>query len=93
MVQLGRGSGLHRVTKASLRGALFRSRSYELPQVDQFADEERRGMLEQFAAVLVARPKAWSFDRRAGHTDPQVVIPNGGAITVHPAAQRVTVAY
>jgi muramoyltetrapeptide carboxypeptidase LdcA involved in peptidoglycan recycling len=87
-----------------------------------------RGMLEQFAAVLVARPKAWSFEQpnddaakeryvaeqsaavlRAiaeynptvpvvtgmdiGHTDPQLVIPNGGTITVEPGAHRVLVRY
>ena len=87
-----------------------------------------RGMLEQFAAVLVATPKAWdrdvgqsvaqrvqfASDQRAsivraldeynpgvptvfgldfGHTDPQIVIPHGGAITVDGINRTVTVAY
>ena len=87
-----------------------------------------RGMLEQFAAVVVATPKAWdrdvgqsvaqrvqfAADQRAamsraldeynlgvptvfgldfGHTDPQIVIPHGGAITVDGVNHTVTVAY
>lgn len=87
-----------------------------------------RGMLEQFAAVVVATPKAWdretgqsvaertqfAADQRVaimraldeynpgvptvfgldfGHTDPQIVIPYGGAITVDGIKKTVTVAY
>jgi muramoyltetrapeptide carboxypeptidase LdcA involved in peptidoglycan recycling len=87
-----------------------------------------RGMLEQFGAVLVGRPKAWSlenptspaekrqyaddqrdavlralgeYNRSApvvfgvdfGHTDPQLVIPNGGHVTVDAVARRVLVTY
>lgn len=87
-----------------------------------------RGMLEQFAAVVVATPKAWdrevgqsvaerihfAADQRAsieraldeynpgvpavfgldfGHTDPQIVIPHGGSITVDGIDRTVTVAY
>lgn len=87
-----------------------------------------RGLLEQFAAVVGGRPKAWSFERRSsaqekaryveeqnaavvrafeeynpgvpivlgpdfGHTDPQVVIPNGGSVTVDAAEGRLFVTY
>lgn len=87
-----------------------------------------RGMLEQFAAVLVATPKAWDRDvgqsltqrvqfaadqresvSRAlneynpgvptvfgldfGHTDPQIVMPHGGSITVDGVNRTVTVTY
>jgi muramoyltetrapeptide carboxypeptidase LdcA involved in peptidoglycan recycling len=87
-----------------------------------------RGLLGRFAAVLVGRAKAWSFERpdplaaraayarrqrdavlraldeynpRAvvvldvdfGHTDPQLVIPHGGAVTVSPPDRRITVTY
>ena len=87
-----------------------------------------RGMLEQFAAVAVATPKAWdrevgqsvaertrfAEDQRAamlraldeynpgvptvfgldfGHTDPQVVIPHGGSMTVDGINRTVTVTY
>jgi muramoyltetrapeptide carboxypeptidase LdcA involved in peptidoglycan recycling len=85
-----------------------------------------RGLLQQFPAVLIGRPKAWSFDtpneptaRRTytsqqhdavlraideyhpdavvvldvdiGHTDPQLVLPHGGGITVDAVTQRITV--
>jgi len=87
-----------------------------------------RGMLEQFAAVVVATPKAWdrevgqsvaertqfAADQRAsmvraldeynpgvptvfgldfGHTDPQIVIPYGGLMTVDGINRTVTVTY
>jgi muramoyltetrapeptide carboxypeptidase LdcA involved in peptidoglycan recycling len=87
-----------------------------------------RGLLQQFAGVLVARPKA-SFGRTprsapervayrdaqreaivraleeyapgvpavfgvdAGHTDPMVVLPIGGPVTLDPAGERITVEY
>jgi len=87
-----------------------------------------RGMLGQFAAVVVATPKAWdrevgqsvarrtqfAADQRAamtraldqynpdvptvfgldfGHTDPQVMIPHGGSMTVDGVNRTVTVTY
>jgi muramoyltetrapeptide carboxypeptidase LdcA involved in peptidoglycan recycling len=87
-----------------------------------------RGMLEQAAAVLVGRPKAWNFERQLteeqktafvdtqyaavlnsvatycrdipvvcgldiGHTDPQLVLPYGGQVTVDPGRKRITVEY
>ena len=87
-----------------------------------------RGMLEQFAAVAVATPKAWdrevgqsvaertqfATDQRAsivraldeynpgvptvfgldfGHTDPQIVVPHGGSMTVDGINRTVTVTY
>jgi muramoyltetrapeptide carboxypeptidase LdcA involved in peptidoglycan recycling len=87
-----------------------------------------RGLLKQFPAVLMGRPKAWSLEspneptaRHAytkdqhdavlramaeynpdaavvldvdfGHTDPQLVLPHGGEITVDPTARRITVSY
>jgi muramoyltetrapeptide carboxypeptidase LdcA involved in peptidoglycan recycling len=213
MVQLGRSGTMHPVTEASIAAALFTSGEYEVPQVEQYTDEEvnwadaaaattplpmqpappwswhgpatrvtgpswggnleildwnlragthirpsadyagavffvetseelpsatyvyrvlmamgERGLLGQFAAVLVARPKAWTFENRTstdektryageqaaavlrafdeynpgvpivigldfGHTDPQVVIPSGGSVTVDSEAQRVSVTY
>jgi muramoyltetrapeptide carboxypeptidase LdcA involved in peptidoglycan recycling len=87
-----------------------------------------RGLLQQFAAVAVATPKAWdrsegqpvaertrfAQDQRAamlraleeynpgvptvfgldfGHTDPQVVMPYGGSMTVDGLSSSVTVTY
>jgi muramoyltetrapeptide carboxypeptidase LdcA involved in peptidoglycan recycling len=87
-----------------------------------------RGLLERFAAVVVAKPKAWNHDRRTtdaervtfraeqrravqralatynpsavvvfgpdfGHTDPQVVLPVGGPVTVDGPGQRLLVTY
>ncbi len=87
-----------------------------------------RGLLEQFAAVAVATPKAWdrevgqSVDERTrfaadqkasilraleeynpgvptvfgldfGHTDPQIVMPYGGLMTVDGVSCTVTVTY
>lgn len=87
-----------------------------------------RGLLQQFPAVLMGRPKAWSLESpneptariaytshqhdavlRAmaeynpdavvvldvdfGHTDPQLVLPHGGEITVDAAARRIRVRY
>jgi muramoyltetrapeptide carboxypeptidase LdcA involved in peptidoglycan recycling len=106
--------------------------SEEMLPASQVRDILRRlgelGMLEQFAAVLVARPKAWSFEQPLsarsketyvieqseavlqtldechldipvvmgldiGHTDPQLVMPNGGQVTVDAAARRILVTY
>jgi muramoyltetrapeptide carboxypeptidase LdcA involved in peptidoglycan recycling len=87
-----------------------------------------RELLQRFAAVIWARPKAWSFEqpnntagkqrytnaqREAvlsalteyhpgvplvfgvdfGHTDPQLVIPNGGQVTVDGHRQQIHVTY
>ena len=87
-----------------------------------------RGLLGQFAGVLVGRAKAWSFeaplaehDKRVyaeqqqaaiaraldeynpdvptvfdvdlGHTDPQLVIPHGGPVTIDGVSRRITVTY
>jgi len=87
-----------------------------------------RGILAQCGAILMGRPKAWSFDQpndadaRAkyvadqaevvrrilaeyapdtptvlnldiGHTDPQVVLPYGGQITVDGRDRSITVSY
>ena len=87
-----------------------------------------RGLLEQFPAVVVGKPKAWerevdqseqwraafraeqyaavlrALDDYApdalavlgpdlGHTDPQVVLPYGGVMTVDGPGLRITVSY
>ena len=87
-----------------------------------------RGLLSQFSAILVARPKAWSFTQPLeaeekdkyirtqrdavqaalreynpqalavfnldfGHTDPQVIIPNGGHIRIDGIQRRIFVTY
>ena len=87
-----------------------------------------RGLLQRFSALLMGRPKAWSFEcpnspeqRKAyvdaqleavlgafaeynpgiplvfdvdfGHTDPQLVIPNGGDVRIDPASRSVRVRY
>lgn len=87
-----------------------------------------RGLLRQFAAILVARPKAWSFTQQLkanekityildqkkavqealreynshalavfnldfGHTDPQVIVPNGGHIRIDGIQRRIFVTY
>ena len=87
-----------------------------------------RGLLQRFAALLMGRPKAWSFDhpnapeeRTAyvdaqheavleamaeyspgvpvvldvdfGHTDPHLVMPNGGEVRIDPARELISVRY
>ncbi|WP_328415067.1 LD-carboxypeptidase [Streptomyces violaceus] len=87
-----------------------------------------RGLLRRFSALLMGRPKSWSFEHpnspeeaaryasdqreavlramRAyapdttivfdvdfGHTDPQLVIPYGGAVRVDGPDRRITVTY
>ena len=87
-----------------------------------------RGLLQRFRALLMGRPKAWSFEHpngpaeRAtyvdaqhaavleamkeyspdvpvvldvdfGHTDPQLVMPNGGDVRIDPAAGTISVRY
>jgi muramoyltetrapeptide carboxypeptidase LdcA involved in peptidoglycan recycling len=82
--------------------------------------------LQRFSAVLMARPKAWTFERRStpvervafvdaqheavpdacqeyvpdipavldvdfGHTDPQPVLPHGGAVRISPTTQTIQV--
>jgi muramoyltetrapeptide carboxypeptidase LdcA involved in peptidoglycan recycling len=87
-----------------------------------------RGLLRRFGALLMGRPKAWSFEhpndqpgRQAyvdaqheavlgamaeyspdvpvvldvdfGHTDPQLVMPNGGEVRIDPGARTIGVRY
>ena len=87
-----------------------------------------RGLLQQFAAVLVGRPKAWSFEHPhtaedkakfihdqaeaitkalheyhpgvptvfnldIGHTDPQLILPNGGWMKIDGIQQTISVRY
>lgn len=87
-----------------------------------------RGLLQRFAALIMARPKAWTFEdprtpegRAAyvdaqrevvlttwqeyrpdapvvfdvdfGHTDPQLVVPNGGQVRLDPAEGTIDVLY
>ena len=87
-----------------------------------------RGWLEQFSAILIGRPKAWSFDRQMapaersafrqaqrdavvkavrtynqtipivqnldfGHTDPQVIVPNGNRARIDATHRRVFFTY
>ncbi|PVZ13093.1 S66 family peptidase [Actinomycetospora cinnamomea] len=113
-------------------GVLFLESSEEMPPAAYvyrvLMCMGERGLLQRFGAVLMGRPKAWSFERpngpraraeyvdaqhgavlRAlgeyhpdalvvldvdlGHTDPQLVVPHGGTITVDGAARRITVEY
>jgi len=125
--------GRYLLDPAAYAGAvLFVETSEELPPATYvyrvLMGLGERGMLEQFAAVLVGTPKAWdrevgqsvaqrtqfAADQREaiaraldeynpgvptvfgldfGHTDPQIVIPHGGSITVDGNNQTVTVAY
>lgn len=87
-----------------------------------------RGLLQQFAAILVGRPKAWSFEHPQtaqekarfiseqaeavsqaldeyhpgvltvfnldiGHTDPQLILPNGGQVKIDGRQQTISVRY
>jgi muramoyltetrapeptide carboxypeptidase LdcA involved in peptidoglycan recycling len=65
MVQLGRPGSMHPTTRAALERAMFTHGAYVLEPPSQYGDEEAdwRGLLQQFAAVLWARPKAWSFEQ------------------------------
>ncbi|MBZ3902987.1 S66 family peptidase [Streptomyces griseiscabiei] len=113
-------------------GVLFLETSEELPSGEEVFRTLRnmgeRGLLRRFSALLMGRPKAWSFEQpntpeeaarytagqreavlRAmrtyapdttivfdvdlGHTDPQLVIPYGGAIRVDGPARRISVTY
>ncbi len=118
---------------AAYAGAvLYLETSEELPSAEYvyrvLMGMAERGLLQQFSAVLMGRPKAWEFNRpnspeqkaaytgeqhdavlRAlteyhpdvpvvfnvdfGHTDPQLVIPNGGEVTVDAVERRITVRY
>lgn len=126
-------SGRHVLDPAAYRGCvLLLETSEEMPSAEYvyrvLIGMGERGMLEQFAGVLVAAPKAWSFERpldlpgreaytrdqeeavlrtlgeyhpgvptvtgvEFGHTDPQLVLPYGGEITIDPAQRRLTAAY
>ncbi|MCL6733707.1 S66 family peptidase [Streptomyces neyagawaensis] len=113
-------------------GVLFLETSEELPSGEEVFRTLRnmgeRGLLGRFSALLMGRPKTWSFEKpnspeeaeryasgqreavlRAmrvyapdttivfdvdlGHTDPQVVMPYGGAVRVDGPARRITVSY
>jgi muramoyltetrapeptide carboxypeptidase LdcA involved in peptidoglycan recycling len=113
-------------------GVLFLESSEELPSATYvyrlLMGMGERGLLQQFPAILLGRPKTWSFEcpqeptaRRVyasqqhdaalraiaeyhpeaivvldvdfGHTDPQLVLPHGGQITVDAATRRITVDY
>lgn len=113
-------------------GVLFLETSEEMPS-DQYVYEVlmgmgERGLLQQFRALLMGRPKAWNFDRPStpeqrqeyvgaqrdavlralgeyhpsvpvcfdvdlGHTDPHLVIPQGGACRMDPQAGTISVHY
>jgi muramoyltetrapeptide carboxypeptidase LdcA involved in peptidoglycan recycling len=111
---------------------LFLETSEELPPASYvyrvLMGMGERGLLQRFAAVLWARPKAWSLEQRRtarekeayvaeqraavlaaldeyhpgvplvfgvdfGHTDPQLVLPSGGEITVDGERRRIEVLY
>ncbi|MEV8125670.1 S66 peptidase family protein [Streptomyces sp. NPDC085944] len=111
---------------------LFLETSEELPAAEEvfriLRNMGERGLLGRFSALLMGRPKTWSFqhpnspeeaaryaaEQRAavlramrayapdavivfdvdlGHTDPQVVVPYGGAVRVDGPARRITVTY
>ncbi|HEY2791962.1 MAG TPA: S66 peptidase family protein [Micromonosporaceae bacterium] len=111
---------------------LFLETSEEMPPAAEVYYTLRslgeRGLLQQFAAVLVARPKAWErgrsnepsvkadyvngqraavlrafseyapdtmivFNVDFGHTDPQLIIPNGGEIRVDGVDRTISVRY
>ncbi|WP_186777088.1 S66 family peptidase [Streptomyces salinarius] len=111
---------------------LFLETSEELPAAEEvfriLRNMGERGLLGRFSALLMGRPKTWSFQHRnspeeadryaaeqraavlramrayapdtmivfdvdLGHTDPQVVVPYGGAVRVDGPARRITVTY
>jgi muramoyltetrapeptide carboxypeptidase LdcA involved in peptidoglycan recycling len=111
---------------------LFLETSEEMPDAEHvyrvLMSMGERELLQRFAALVWARPKAWSIDRRNdaagkasftadqraaviraageyipdvplvfgvdfGHTDPQLVIPIGGDVTVDALERRITVRY
>lgn len=113
-------------------GVLLLETSEDMPSATEVFRTLRnmgeRGLLGRFPALLMGRPKTWSFERpntpeqaarytadqreavlRAmrtyapdstivfdvdfGHTDPQLVIPYGGAVRVDGPARRITVTY
>ncbi|MFD9933601.1 S66 peptidase family protein [Streptomyces massasporeus] len=113
-------------------GVLLLETSEDMPSATEvfwtLRNMGERGLLGRFPALLMGRPKTWSFERpntpeqaaryaadqreavlRAmrtyapdstivfdvdfGHTDPQLVIPYGGAVRVDGPARRITVTY
>ncbi|MFE6484058.1 S66 peptidase family protein [Streptomyces sp. NPDC057757] len=113
-------------------GVLFLETSEEMPSGEEvfrvLRNMGERGLLQRFSALLMGRPKTWSFEHpnspeesvryaseqresvlRAlkayapglltvfdvdlGHTDPQVVVPYGGTISVDGPARRIKVTY
>jgi muramoyltetrapeptide carboxypeptidase LdcA involved in peptidoglycan recycling len=111
---------------------LFFETSEEMPSATEVYRVLRsigeRGILERCGALLMARPKAWNFERPStpeqrrefvatqaeavarvmqeyapstmyvtgldfGHTDPQLILPYGGNITLDGIGRRVVVEY
>ncbi|HEY1485912.1 MAG TPA: S66 peptidase family protein [Micromonosporaceae bacterium] len=111
---------------------LFVESSEDMPSADEvyytLRNMGERGLLEQFPAVMVARPKAWErgrsnaaadkqkyidgqrasvlralseyapdamivFNVDFGHTDPQLIIPNGGDVRIDGVARKISVRY
>jgi muramoyltetrapeptide carboxypeptidase LdcA involved in peptidoglycan recycling len=111
---------------------LFLETSEEMPPGEEvfrmLRNMGERGLLEKFSALIYAKPKAWDRERQTtpsqrsqfredhyaavlramarynpdamvvlgpdfGHTDPQVIIPVGGTITLDGPARRLSVTY
>ena len=78
---------------------LFRSRakawSFEMQSNAEQRAEYRRAQREAVLRALseYAPDTLAVFDVDLGHTDPQVVIPYGGAVTVDGPARKITVTY
>ncbi len=111
---------------------LYLETSEELPSAAYVYDTlmcmGERGLLQQFAAVIVAKPTAWSFEHPNtlaekakyvqeqeeailaalheyhpetlivfnldfGHTDPQMIFPNGSHVTIDGIQKRIFVTY
>ena len=125
--------GTHLPDDAAYDGCVLHLETSEELPTAQYVGEVlmcmgERGLLQRFSALLMGRPKAWSFEcpnspeqRKAyvdaqleavlgafaeynpgiplvfdvdfGHTDPQLVIPNGGDVRIDPASRSVQVRY
>lgn len=57
----------------------------------RFTDDQRDAVLRALGEYNRAAPAVFGVD--FGHTDPQLVIPNGGQVTVDPVQRRVRVTY
>jgi muramoyltetrapeptide carboxypeptidase LdcA involved in peptidoglycan recycling len=133
MVDMHLRTGRYLLEPAAYEGCvLFLETSEEMPDAEHvyrvLMSMGERDLLQRFAAVVWARPKAWSIDHRNGaaakaaftsqqrdavlraageyipdvplvfgvdfgHTDPQLVIPIGGEVTVNAPERRITVTY